>query len=940
MNHRLVALAVAASVCLLPRAAWGASPNHPGRNWTVLETPHFSVHYYQGEELTARRMAEAAEEALPRLSKDFGVEVCEKIPIVVSRDNFFNGSAEPVKTRIQLDPLLAASSVIGTERFVTHELAHVVSFLALQSDLPISRLNNLGTMPTWFLEGIAQYEAEYWYATNDRMLRLNTLKDSLLTSTERENFPLLGVVAGAAGYNEGYSLTRFIFDTHGKDKIAELFRVLRRGEESTFARALEKVTGQSFSALQAAWKDDLKQHYAKQTEGISEQVSGSLALVAPARSEVNVQPRLSPDGKRLAYLSSRNQDGYLYLRGHVMGFLTLTLADADGRNPREVPVGKGRVSGFCWSPDGKQLVVSAVSANADGEPTFELYLHDLDTRQTRQLTDDANASDPAWRPGTSWIAYVTTRDGKTRLVLHDVKSDRRQFVPAEGLGDRHPACLAWSPKGDRLAASIYATGEGGKIATIDPESGHVRALTEGGAQTSDRDPAWAPDGKSLVFSSDRDGMHNLYRLTMTGRRELKQLTKVYTGATHPCFGPDGKLYYVAYRAVGSEVRAWAPNAGEALAYQVPRDLPSGVKVASTQVQTPTLGRQLPEAWSMRAYEPTMTSDLIMPQLASDERGSQLGVLALYSDILNKQQLGMDVRMGIMSQRFSYSAQYLNRMSAGTWGATLYDTPTVGMASVIDPAHLSDSLYWSRERGVSLFGQTQLGASQALTAAVGLAHLSVLDPPRGGTGLGLREGRVQTLSLAWADQRVKGTLDSDLNPSDGYQVGASYTLSDRAFGSDFNFSQVAAGASRYFPVFPEWRHNLAWNWRVMLNAGEAMPLFLGGVMGGGPITPLRGYNVGSFAGDSLAYSGLEYTFPIHQHLDHQFGPLYLNKIYASAFVEAGDAWTRQEAAFNPHATTGAELRVKTAFMGRQVVIFRLGVARKLTADGVWGMYLAF
>ncbi|MNY04546.1 Surface antigen [compost metagenome] len=336
----------------------------------------------------------------------------------------------------------------------------------------------------------------------------------------------------------------------------------------------------------------------------------------------------------------------------------------------------------------------------------------------------------------------------------------------------------------------------------------------------------------------------------------------------------------------------------------------------------------------------MTNDIIMPQLAADERGSQLGVLALYSDILNKQQLGLDVRMGIMSQRFSFSAQYLNRMSAATWGATLYDTPNVGMASTIDPARLYDSLYWSHERGVSLFGQTQLTGSQTLTAAVGLAHLSVLEPPKGGEGLGLREGRVQTLSLAWADQRVKGTADADLNPSEGYQVGASYTLSDRALGSDFNFSQYAAGASRYFPVFPDWRHNLTWNWRVMMNVGEAMPLFLGGVMGGGPITPLRGYNVGSFAGDSLAYSGLEYTLPIHQHLDYQFGPLYLNKIYASAFVEAGDAWTRGSGTFNPHATSGAELRVKTAFMGRQVVIFRLGMARKLTPDGVWGMYLAF
>lgn len=932
-------LALALSLGLWPASAMAMSENHPDRAWSVLETPHFSVHFYKGEEQSARRMAKAAESNLPRLEKDFGVEIVDKIPLIVSRDNFFNGSAEPVKSRIQLDPVLAASSVIGTDRFVAHELTHVVSFLALQRDQALSRLNLLSTMPNWFLEGLAQYEAEYWYTENDRMLRLHTLNNSLLTSTERDNFPLLGVAGGAAGYNEGYSLTRYLFDTYGKDKIATLFKTMREGQESIFTKALEATFGKSFQELQTAWQEDLKKRYAAQTKDIQEHASGSIPLVPSERREVNVAPALSPDGKKLAYLTSRNQDGYLYLRGHVMGFLSLGIADADGANAQILSIGKGRISSFAWSPDGAQLVVSAVAANSEDEPTLALFLYDLKTKTTTQLTKDASATDPAWNPRTNQIAYVETRDGQTRLQLLDVKSRKCKPIPFEGLGERHVNTLSWSPDGRQLAGSIYATGEGGKIALIDPESGHVRMLTEGKGEINDHHASWSQDGRSLVFSSDRDGMQNLYRLSLKGHSELQQLTRVYTGASHPFLDGQGQIFYVSYRAVGSEIRLWSPSGGEKVAYQPPKDRAPGIKVASSLNSSPIPGHQLPDTWSIHGYESTLTNDLWVPQLTTDERGSQIGALAQYSDVLNKQQLGLDVRLGIMSQRFSYAATYVNRMSAASWGVTLFDAPNLAMSPQIDPARLYDSLYWERERGVQLVSQASLAGAQKLTAALGLSYVSMLDAPPSGKTNGLRNGRVQALSLGWTDARVKNTTDADLNPSDGYRLGAGMTLSDRAIGSEFNFSQYALGGEHYFPVVPDWRHNLTMNWHVAWNQGEAMPLFLGGVQGGGPITPLRGYNVGSFVGNRLATMGMNYTFPINGHIDYQFGALYLHQLYGSAFIEAGDAWSQGDA-FHPHATAGAELRIKTAFMARQVVTFRIGVSRRLSPDGTWGMYVSF
>jgi hypothetical protein len=335
----------------------------------------------------------------------------------------------------------------------------------------------------------------------------------------------------------------------------------------------------------------------------------------------------------------------------------------------------------------------------------------------------------------------------------------------------------------------------------------------------------------------------------------------------------------------------------------------------------------------------MTHDVVLPQMTTDERGQQIGVMSIFSDILNKQSLGLDVRYGIMSQRFSYSAQYLNRMQDFTWGTVLYDAPTVGMATRVNPNDLYGSLYWARERGAGVMAMNQFG-SQRMSVGLNLGHLSALSDPLGGQDLGVRQGKNFTLGLGWADSQIKSTADMDINPSSGYMIAASYLTSQRAWGSDFTYQQLALGGSNFVPVIPRWRHNLAFNWRVSMNHGEAVPLMLGGVVGGGSVLPLRGYNVGSFTGDRLAYAGLEYTAPIRTNMDLQLGPVYLDKIYTTAFVEAGDAWNGDETPMRPAGTAGAELRLRTSFLGRQLVIFRFGLARRLTPDGDLKFYMAF
>ena len=76
-----------------------------------------------------------------------------------------------------------------------------------------------------------------------------------------------------------------------------------------------------------------------------------------------------------------------------------------------------------------------------------------------------------------------------------------------------------------------------EIYVMDIDSGQLRRLTTSAA--IDTEPAWAPDGKSLVFTSDRGGTPQIYRMPATGGAATR-LTFEGRYNSRATFAPDGK----------------------------------------------------------------------------------------------------------------------------------------------------------------------------------------------------------------------------------------------------------------------------------------------------------------------------------------------------------------------------------------------------------------
>jgi Tol biopolymer transport system component len=124
---------------------------------------------------------------------------------------------------------------------------------------------------------------------------------------------------------------------------------------------------------------------------------------------INNWPAFSPDGKQIAFCSSRERSFCLYVM------------NADGTHLRRLTSGPGFAARPAWSPDGKRL---AFTANRDG--LYRICILGADGTGLQALSTDTDRDDyPSWSPDGRQVLAVREHNGRSDLVLLDVPATSR-----------------------------------------------------------------------------------------------------------------------------------------------------------------------------------------------------------------------------------------------------------------------------------------------------------------------------------------------------------------------------------------------------------------------------------------------------------------------------------------------------------------------------------
>ncbi|MGH7498126.1 MAG: BamA/TamA family outer membrane protein, partial [Gemmatimonadales bacterium] len=531
-------------------------------DFKVIQTEHFDVYYYDRERTAALDAARMAERGYARLSKVLNHEFKERKPIILyaSQADFqqtnatdaggegTGGVTDFARNRAVMP---FSGSYADFEHVLQHEMTHQFQYDIWSRGRAGGGLQTLIAIapPLWFAEGMAEYmslgpinaETAMWLRDASLEGKLPTIKQ--MTADPYEYFP----------YRFGHALWSYIGERWGDEAVGAILKAtLAGGIEPAFKRTI----GLTLDQLSDQWRDAVQKRYLPEIGSRTKARAVADELLTKERSEgtLHLAPALSPDGSQVAYFSEK--DFYsvdLYLADGVTGKVKRRILKSGVSSNYETY--RFINSQANWSPDGKYLAFAAKRGPRDDIVIVDVARNKQVGRIQLKLS---GVTTPSWSPDGQRLVFTGYDGGLSDLFIVDRDGNNLRRLTNDKYADLHPV---WSPDGNTIA---FATDRGpgtdfnrlaignARIALYDLAGGKITVLDhmDRGKNVS---PQWAPDGKSIAFVSDRNGVSNIFLYDL-GDRNVYQLTDLYTGVQgitplSPVLswaGPADRLAFVYY----------------------------------------------------------------------------------------------------------------------------------------------------------------------------------------------------------------------------------------------------------------------------------------------------------------------------------------------------------------------------------------------------------
>jgi len=239
-----------------------------------------------------------------------------------------------------------------------------------------------------------------------------------------------------------------------------------------------------------------------------------IRLTASGSEDIN--PVLSPDRTRLAFVSTVNDNTDIY----ILDLNTLVTT--------RVTTAPERDSSPSWSPNGQQLVFESFR---DGN--LEIYITNVDgSNQTRLTSDPAGDSTPVWSPINNEIVFVSNRFGNSDLLL---LSPNGQISPltTTTAADSAPA---WSPDG-RFVAFKTAVGDLSNLCVIGRDAMNQVCITTIPSEMGT--PVWSPNGQWIAIHAKQGEGYGINAFNIVDGSILQLSAPGINVRGTPAWSPDG-----------------------------------------------------------------------------------------------------------------------------------------------------------------------------------------------------------------------------------------------------------------------------------------------------------------------------------------------------------------------------------------------------------------
>jgi Tol biopolymer transport system component len=536
-------------------------------DWHTLSTEHFKIFYYPEMKELAEIGAAYAEESYKIHQQNFNYSLIDTVPII-----FYSSPTHFRETNTT--PGLIPDGVGGFFEFIKgrvvipfdgslgnfkhvirHELCHVFMTAKIANTLRLHRQSADRMPPLWFIEGLAEFWSTDWDATAEMIIKDAVLNNYMAGLNDWEQF-----YGTFFMYKMGQNVLMYIAEKYGNEKVLLMMENFWMSED--FSMVMEKTIGKDYDAFDKEYLYYLKKKYFPQ---VAEEDNPSYKSTPVFTNGFGHKPTYYKDGNKEE----------VYFIGNITGYTNLYKVNLK-RKGKVITVIEGERSEnyeefhfFRTGLDISSKGILAFATKSGGTDALHLYDVKSDKLVTSYHFDNiVQIGAPSFNTeGTKIIFPALDMSGKSDLYVFEISSQNLIRLTNDYYDDKDPDI---SPDGKVIVFSSDRTSYGinnkYNLFVYDLENNTISYLTYG--DHVDLSPQFSPDGKRVVYTSTIGGVQNIWvtnlskGTTFEGKGEqvkitdnkIEKITNFTTAAYDPKWAGENRILFASYEDRSITVR--------------------------------------------------------------------------------------------------------------------------------------------------------------------------------------------------------------------------------------------------------------------------------------------------------------------------------------------------------------------------------------------------